>query len=285
MPGYRKILIAHDGSASGKNALMQAIRLAGAERSWIKILVVAPAYEGDLDITGVADIREALRGPARKLVAEAKAIAGKEGAPTVATNLEEGEPYDRIVSVAGEENCDLIVVGRRGMGRIERALMGSVTARVIGHTKKDVLVVPHDSKIGWKSLILAADGSPSSGVAAERAIAFAKTYGSSLTIVSVVDVTEEFFTEAPELVEKLIEKAKETVKAVAEKAASAGVKTETFVKEGETYRHIVDLASAKKADIIFMGSRGKTGIKKLLLGSVAEKVIGYAPCPVLVVKA
>lgn len=282
---YKKILVAYDGSASAKNALIQAIKIAEAEGSWLKILSVAPTYEGDLDITGVRDIKEALRGPAKKFISEAKAIAEKSGAPTVITNIEEGDPSEKIVSVAEEENCDLIVMGRRGLGRLERVLVGSVTARVIGFSKKDIIVVPQDSKIGYNDLIIATDGSASSNLVTERAIRFAKKYNSTLHVISVVDVTDEFLAEAPEILEKLILNSKKIVDNTLKNIQSYDIKADGIVKEGETYRSIINLAIEKGSGMIFMGSRGRTGLKKLLLGSVAEKVIGHAPCPVFVAKS
>jgi len=282
---YKKILVAYDGSASAKNALIQAIKIAEAEGSWLKILSVAPTYEGDLDITGVKNIKEALRGPAKKFISEAKAIAEKSGAPTVITNIEEGDPSEKIVSVAEEENCDLIVMGRRGLGRLERVLVGSVTARVIGLSKKDIIVVPQDSKIGYNDLIIATDGSASSDLVTERAIRFAKKHNSTLHVISVVDVTDEFLAEAPEILEKLILNAKKIVDNTLKKIQSHNINVDGVVKEGETYRSIINLAIEKGSGMIFMGSRGKTGLKKLLLGSVAEKVIGHAPCPVFVAKS
>jgi nucleotide-binding universal stress UspA family protein len=71
---------------------------------------------------------------------------------------------------------------------------------------------------------------------------------------------------------------------VKKQAEASGVKAEGFVKEGEAYQAIVDLAKERDVNIIVMGSHGRTGLKRLLMGSVAEKVIGYAPCPVLVTR-
>ena len=71
---------------------------------------------------------------------------------------------------------------------------------------------------------------------------------------------------------------------VKNKAASEGVKAEGIVQEGEAYKNIIDIAGKKKAGAIIMGSHGRTGLKRLLMGSVTERVIGHAPCPVLVVK-
>ncbi|MEF9438675.1 MAG: universal stress protein, partial [Candidatus Mariimomonas ferrooxydans] len=69
------------------------------------------------------------------------------------------------------------------------------------------------------------------------------------------------------------------------KAEASHIKAETVVKEGESYQKIVEVAEEKGADVIFMGSHGRTGLEKLIMGSITEKVIGYAPCPVMVVKS
>jgi nucleotide-binding universal stress UspA family protein len=68
-------------------------------------------------------------------------------------------------------------------------------------------------------------------------------------------------------------------------AEAAGVKAESFVGEAEAHEAITKLAKDENADMIIIGSHGRTGLRRLLMGSVAEKVIGYALCPVLVVKA
>jgi nucleotide-binding universal stress UspA family protein len=284
MGKYRKILVPFDGSVSSQNALKQAIKLSETEKSWIKVLAVVPSYEGDLELVGVANIKAAIEGPTERLLSEAKKLAKEEGA-TIITNVEQGEAYERIVDVADTENCDLIVMGRRGIHRIERMLMGSVTSRVIGYTQRDVLVVPRDASIGWKNILLAADGSIYSEAATEHAINFAKFYGGDLTAVSVVDVTEEFYAQAPKMLDKMIEKSKRILEDVKKKAEASNVEIETLVREGEAYEKIVELTNVIKADVIFMGSHGRTGLKKLLMGSVTEKVIGHTPCPVMVVKS
>lgn len=81
-----------------------------------------------------------MKGPGKKILTEAQEIAKAEGA-IIKTRLEEGEAFKKIIDVAEEEGCDLIMTGRRGITRLERALMGSVTERVIGHTPCPVMVV------------------------------------------------------------------------------------------------------------------------------------------------
>jgi len=284
MGRYRKILVAVDGSESGRNALHEAFKLANEEKCWITVTSVVPPYEGEIETLGVKDIRAALRKPCDDALSEVEKIAKTERM-LVKTVCEEGEIHERIVDLAEAENCDVIVMGRRGLRHIERALIGSVTARVIGHTQRDVLVVPKGAAVGWKTIVLATDGSKYSAVATERAISFAKSYGGELKVVSVVDVPAEFYAEAPAAVEELVRKAKGFVADVKKQAEAAGVRVETYVGEAEAFQAISNLALEQKADIIILGSHGRTGLRRLLMGSVTEKVIGYAPCPVLVVKS
>ncbi len=284
MGKYKKILVAYDGSASGTNTLLQSFRLATEEKSWITVATVVPSYDGDIDLIAVSDIHEAMRRPGEEILSRANALAKKEGA-LIKTILEEGEIYDRLVDLAEAENCGVVIMGRRGKSSsADKSHIGSVTARVIGLSQRDVLVVPEGTIIGWKKILVATDGSRYSGLATDKAIDFAKSYGGSLTAVSVVDVPSEFYAEAPGAVDKLIANAKGFAAAVIKKAEADNIAASTFVGEGEAFEIITRLAQKEKIDVIIMGSHGRTGLKRLLMGSVTEKVIGHAPCPVLVVK-
>jgi nucleotide-binding universal stress UspA family protein len=122
-------------------------------------------------------------------------------------------------------------------------------------------------------------------VATDKAIDFAQAYGGELRVLSIVDVPTELYAEAPAAVEDLIRKAREYTAAVKKKAEEEGVPVETFIGEAETWEAIVKAAKEQAVDMIIMGSHGRTGLRRLLMGSVTEKVIGSAPCPVLVVKS
>ncbi len=284
MGKYRKILVAIDGSESSRNALLQAFRFAVDEKCWITVTSVVPPYDGEFEIVGVRDIRAALRKPSEDALTEAKKLAEQERV-LIKTVIEEGEAHERIVDLADAENSDIIIMGRRGLRPVERMLVGRVTARVIGHSQRDVLVVPNGTSVGWRTIVVATDGSRYSRLSSERAIAFAKSYGGALKVLSVVDVPTEFYAEAPEAVDDLIRKAKKFVAEVKQQAEAAGVPAETFVGEAEAYLAVNNLAKEHKADMIVIGSHGRTGLRRLLMGSVAEKVIGFAACPVLVARS
>ena len=283
MGKYRKILVAIDGSLSSMHALRESLKFAENEKSWMTVVSVIPPYLGDLDTTAMGNVMASIRKPCEDALAKAVSLAN-EAKIMIRTVCEEGETHERIVDLADAENFDLIVMGRRGQKRLEKVLVGSVTARVIGYSHTDVLVVPMGTNVGWKKILVATDGSRFSEAAAAKAIDFTKAYGGQLMIVSVVDVPAEFYGESPETWDNLVTQAKVFVEKIAQQAEASGVKTQAIVKEAETWKSIVELAEEHKADTIIMGSHGRTGLKRLLMGSVTEKVIGHAPCPVLVIK-
>ena len=283
MDKYRKILVAFDGSESGTNALRESLKFAADENCKVTVISVIPPYEGDLSALWTNNIRSSMEKQCSSALSEALKAAHKEGV-AIETVCEEGEIYERIVDFAGTENYDLIVMGKKGLSLVERALVGSVTARVIGYSRQDVLVIPDGAKISWKKLLVATDGSAYSEAAGKSAIEIAGQNNSEIKVLSVVDVTVEFMIRAQEVYEELVTKAKSFANGIKEKALSAGVKAESLVRDGEVYKVIIDTAKEYQADMIVMGSLGRTGIKRLLMGSTAERVLGHASFPVLIVK-
>lgn len=282
MASYRKILVAYDGSPAAKNALAVGADIARSEKSWIKVLAVVPVYDGDLDLFAVGNIKETIIGPGQELLAEADGLARENGVH-VLTNLEQGEPFERIVHVAHDENCDLIVMGRSGLSRLERELMGGVTARVIGHTDRHVLIVQENSSLEWDNILVASDGSANSESAVNHAIKVAVEHGSRITAISVAHTDEEMIALAPEHIRHLVDKCSAYLDEVEIKCREKGVTVETFVREGEPHDQITQLAGEISATVIVMGTHGRKGLGRLLMGSVTERTIGYAKCPVLIV--
>lgn len=284
MGRYRKILVAIDGSPASLHALEESLKLAQDEKSWVTVVSVAPKYEGDLSAIWVNDVKKSMTEPCQVALSRAKKIAEGERA-LIKPVCEQGEIYERIVDLADAENCDLIVMGKKGYSQIQNALIGNVTARVIGHSQRDVLVVPKDSSLKWGKILVVTDGSKYSQLAVDKAIEFAKSYGSHLSVLCVVDVTQEFFAQAPEALESLLKNARSLVEGIKERASAEGITADVAVREGEPYKIIVEVAKKEEVGGIIIGSHGRTGLRRLLMGSVTAKVIGYAPCPVLVVKS
>jgi len=220
---------------------------------------------------------------AERALTVAQELAQARGV-TLERRVAVGRPEEVIVSLARAQGSDLIVVGRRGLGLPERVMMGSVTARIIGLSPVDVLVVPRHTRLALETLLVATDGSRYSRQAAWRAIQLAQVAGGFLHVLTVLDIPPGFEQEAPEVAAALRSGLEKLVAEVTGQAEDLKVKARGWVRQGPAYQEVVKLAQELPAHLLIMGSHGRTGLKRLLMGSVTERVIGHAPCPVLVVK-
>ena len=137
MKGCRKILIAVNGS---KEVLTQGLKLACDEKCWITVVKVLPPHEGDLNLVGIRNIGDVLDSGGSKEVSEINKIAEAEGA-LVKTRLEEGEAYKKIVEVAQEERCDVIIIGAKKRSWIRKIFGDNTVGKVINQAPCPVFVV------------------------------------------------------------------------------------------------------------------------------------------------
>ncbi len=138
MKGYRKVLIAVNGSL---DVLEQGLKLAQDERTWVTVVKVIPPYDGDLELTGIRNIEDVLDSGAREIVSGARTMAENEGA-LIKTRIEEGDADRKIIEVAREENCDLIILGaKKKKGLLDRIFGDHVIEKVISRAPCPVFVV------------------------------------------------------------------------------------------------------------------------------------------------
>jgi nucleotide-binding universal stress UspA family protein len=279
MKPYRHILAAVDGSAPSQHALEQVLRLPGCR---VTAAAVVPPLPGDLQDAGPEGVAR-LQTPYEAALARCREWAQARGLP-LTTLLLKGEPHEAISAAARKQDCDLVVIGKRGYDLPPGVQMGRVTQRVIGYCPNDVLVVPVRGTLSLERLLLPVDGSRFSREATARALSLAAA-DATLLALSVLDAPPGFVSEVPEVARDLLNSLEALVAEVARQAADHGVPCETRVVVGPAYRVVVELAGEWQAGLIVMGSHGRTGHKRLLMGSVTERVVGQAPCPVLVVKA
>ena len=135
-------------------------------------------------------------------------------------------------------------------------------------------------------ILVAVDGSDFSDVAVDQAISLGGICNSQIFLISVVDLYPEQMEVAPALVEKMSEEVRDNLEKARKKVEDANIPCETIVHMGgKPHEFIIQEAREKSIDLIAMGTHGRSGLKRILLGSVAQNVIGHAPCPVIVVPA
>ncbi len=266
-----KLLLSTDGSQYSEGAIREAISFASKCSSKIYACIVLetnPEYE-----TIGSNVFEKEEAEATSHLESIKARAEKEGVRCETIFHESIEASQAIVDEAAEKKVDMIVIGRHGRKGLAKALMGEVAAKVIAHAPCKVLVVPKAARIEYRNILVATDGSIHSNAALTEAIAIAKRCGSHLIVLSAMrDETER-------------QEAENFANKASDLAQKEGVSAEAVTPVGRSFNAIVETAGGRGVDLIVMGTYGKTGVKKLLMGSSTEKVIGNAGCAVLVVKA
>jgi hypothetical protein len=284
-----RLLLTTDGSEFSEGATREAIRLAkqcGSTLSAMTVIETNPEYE-----TIAPQLLEKAEKTAWAHLESVKARAKKEGVDC-AISVHEGEDsFHFIADEAVKFKASMIIMGRRGKKGFKRLMMGSTTARVIGHAPCNVLVVPRAAQVEFKSILVATDGSNYSAAAASEAIGIAKRNKSKLTVIAVVPAElatptdiELAMAHRELIAEKEMHEAEKNAKAVKEAATKEGVSVQAFVMTGKPADAIVETAKEKNSDLIVLGSHGRTGLERLLMGSVAERVIVLAAGAVLVVK-
>lgn len=144
----------------------------------------------------------------------------------------------------------------------------------------------------FKHILVPVDGSDTSEVAVGKATELARAFGSTVTVIYVIDpypftgVGTDFAYGQAEYLSAATAEANAAVHAAKEAFANAGVTVDTSVIEAHTaWRGIVEAGASLEADLIVMGSHGRNGLEKLVLGSVAQAVLSHTKLPVLVVRS
>jgi len=272
---FQTIVLATDGSeysAAAEVAALEMARRCDARLLVTRVVLTNPEYEA-LVPDRVQQAEKEAQKHIDKLAEQAKA----EGVRAETVLRQGTDPYHEVVRVANEKHADVIVIGRRTRSDLARLMVGDSTAKVIGLATCSVLVVPRGTKMPEQGLLVATDGSRLGDAAAYSAVRLVGKCSLPLTVVTVV---------APDSGPETKSDSQAVVDRVKKAATKDQVEIDTLLEEG---RHpdevIIETAKRKGADMIVVGSHGRTGLGRLLMGSVSERVIGKATCPVLVVKA
>jgi nucleotide-binding universal stress UspA family protein len=198
-----------------------------------------------------------------------------------------------VLAVAAAHEADLLVAGTRGLTAWKRVVFGSASARLVREARCPVLTT-HAEDPGRhrpaRTILVPTDFSEDAFRAAEAAARILGKGGPDRRLVLLhVYRYPVFFAAAPQPVlassmEAVVDAAQQEMARLAERFAAGGLHVDTRIVEGEPAKTILRHAVELGADVIAMGTHGRSGIDRLLLGSTAERVVSAAPCPVLTVR-
>lgn len=269
-----RVLLATDGSEFSAGATEVAIDLAqgaGADLTAMTTVLIDFASGG---IPG--DVLKAGRAQARGMLREVKLAARRQGYDAKIELRQGTKPEKEIIRCAEDMHADVIVMGRRGRRGLARMMVGLATRQVIGYSDCNVLVVPRLAGMWHRRILLGIDGSRHSEAAAVVAARLAKLFRLPVSVVSVLMPRHDALRRS---------EGHQAVERVRDALVREGIDVQAAVLEGDPADVIVQFADKCGADMIVLGSHGRTGLGRVLLGSVCEAVVGRTSLSVMVVKA
>ena len=299
---YRRILVPLDGSAKAEQALPVAIGLARRSNAELRLMhcldfVSLPPVDTNkewLHASAYSDADSYLQGIAARIESKVRV--------NLVTCAEEVNAASAILNVASRSGCDLIVMTTHGRGVFDRAWLGSVADAVVRQSTIPVLLLrasPHEALRGeepFRHVLLPVDGSSLAERMLKPAVRLARANSARLTLLEIVHpwvMAVRPMAHAPQAAH-LRDVAVENRSAEAEEYVSGlamsvdpqlkEVAADVVIAELSDAGEVLKYAAAHAVDVIALATHGRSGLKRLALGSVADKLIRGADIPVLVLR-
>jgi len=284
-----KTLLAVDGSDNSYEAVRVLTYMAAAEQLTLLHALNVPRPGYPMMLTEVAEeiyktLEQSMREDGERLLNRVQSLLPPHAGPTK-KHFQIGSPAQVIVSMAEEQKADLIVMGARGLGPIKERLLGSVSHRILTLAPCATLIVNGPVKT-MKQILLPLEG-PSDAEAAIRFLQLKPFHDAvELTLMTVLPWTEPPWPDgataaAAAAATEMLEQQTEHIEAVAERLRAIGYQAHGVAVVGTPSTMILQEATTLRSDLILMGTRGRQGIARFVLGSVSHAVLHKAPCPVL----
>jgi nucleotide-binding universal stress UspA family protein len=290
----KQILFPTDFSPCAERAFSHAAHLAACHNAQLHILSVIDVDHDDVspmaylplgqdELAAELGIRDA---------GELRSEAGTyPGSNTINVTLRAPSPWRAILDYAEKNEIDLIVMGTHGRHGVDRILMGSVAEQVVRRAKCPVLTVAATESRQRKDgpIVVPVDFSNFTEAAITEATELARAYNSELYLVHVVEPitlpTVYGVDPMPSLVPDMESRAAEALVELASSRIPDDISWSTRVLVGHATHEIVTWAEEVGARMIIIATHGLTGLKRLLMGSVTERIVREAPCPVFTVRS
>jgi nucleotide-binding universal stress UspA family protein len=276
-----KILVAMDFSQPSRDALRMAVLLAKAFHSEIILIHVIP------EIKGLKIDRGKIRGIERKKLIEIEVGLKKKGVSSVETIVRFGIPFERIIEYSEELDVNLIVVGsgKRGM----KYPLGTTAERLMLYADTPVLTVKPGSHPFIRKIVCPVDFSEASKRALMNAVHLSRTFEAHLTVVTVYEpLLSSFFgpgkTPGESKEKALLKRQQYQYDRFLRGFESEDLAWTKIIRRGEPHEEILRAVRETQPDLLMMGSQGRTGLSRFLMGSTTERVVREMPCSILTLK-
>jgi nucleotide-binding universal stress UspA family protein len=290
---FTKILCPTDFSPGSRQAMRLATDLANRDEAELVIAhswyVPPTAFAGEQAFS--PEVLQDMADDAQRDLDAAVREASGDGARRVSGKLLSGTPWAEIETALEKEPFDLCVIGTHGRTGLSRILLGSVAEKVIRHSPCSVLAVRSQSERApsapFAHVLIPTDFSESARLALDLATQLVRPDG-TITLLHVLEIPIIYSGEMSlDDIRRVLDK--ESATALDQEAARLRAKTTATVEVISRVGYpgaqtLAALDADRSVDLVVMGSHGRTGIKRVLLGSVAEKVVRHAHCPVLVAR-
>lgn len=284
---YEKILFPVDDATESSAILHHVSEIAHWADGTVQLLFVANTARDSVTLVDT-QVVDALVRQGETVVGEAGETLDSLGVD-YGTDVVQGNPASTIVEYAENYDYDLVVMPTHARQGLSRRILGSVTEKVVRLSSRPVLTARIEDTEGlqfpYDSILVPTDGSRSAARAAEHGLELAAATDATLHVLSVVDDTslgpdvrsmlsgDEYEKAAADAIERVVEQA-------AERGISDVVE---HVEHGTPSEEITAAIDEFDVDAVVMGTTGKGGVDRILLGSVAEKTVRNAPVPVITV--
>jgi nucleotide-binding universal stress UspA family protein len=280
-------LLAVDGSDNAYEAVHALKYVARSEQlSLLHALnVPRPAYP--MMLPEVAEeiyktLEQSMREDGERLLNRVQSLLPLHAGPST-KYLRIGSPAETIVSMAEEQKADLIVMGARGLGPVKERLLGSVSHRILTLAHCATLIVNGPVK-AMKQILLPLQG-PFDAEAAIRFLQLKPFHDAvELTLLTVLPSTEPPWpgdAAAAAASTEILEEQADYIEGVAARLRAIGYQAHGVAVVGTPSTMILQEATTLRSDLILMGTRGRQGITRFVLGSVSHAILHKTPCPVL----
>lgn len=283
-----RVLVATDGSLHAQAAITTTLHFPWPARTRVRVVSarrIRAEYRRSILLTALDRAAEQSAQKARRTLSRRW--------PDVEAEIVDKIPVDGILGEAERFQADVIVVGWRGQGPVRRLLMGSVSRGVVRGAKCAVLVVRRSQRV--RTIVVGVDGSE----AAKRALAFVSRLvpprGGRVTLVTAVELltppSRRLVPGAASIAREVRRQntirtraAMKDLNRVAAELRRIGWRSRTMLLHGEPLRDLLGAVATSRAQLLVVGARGTSGVRYLLLGSVAEGALNQSRVAVLIAR-